>query len=73
MCHRCGPKKAKKKKPQKTKKQKLDSGVPAVDQWEAGSLPGLIQWVIDPAQAEDMAQIWRFCGTGQQLQLQFNP
>ena len=38
---------------------------------DAGSIPGLTQWV----KVEDAAQIWRYCGcgVGQQLQLQLDP
>ena len=48
---------------------------------DVGSIPGLIQWVMDPellqsvVQFTDMAWILRChgCGIGQQLQLQFDP
>ena len=40
-----------------------------------GSIPGLTQWVKDPALLADMARIPRCCGCGVdlKLQLQFNP
>ena len=44
---------------------------------KAGFIPGLTQWVKDPAllQVADRAEIWCCCGCGrgQQRQLQFNP
>ena len=39
----------------------------------AGSIPGLAEWVKDPAvmQVADAAEIWRCCGSGLGQQQQF--
>ena len=42
---------------------------------DAGLIPGLVQWVKDPTEVADVAQILYCCGCGcgLKLQIQFDP
>ena len=84
-CCRCGQKEKRNKENPKELKKFIELGVPIVSQWvmnltsihkDAGSIPGLAQWVKDPApphlgvgHRHSDLQIWCCCGGGQQPQI----